>query len=45
MTKVVRGSSDVIEGEALGLNAALDVVEHFADTPMIIEMDSLTIVE
>jgi ribonuclease HI len=44
MTKVVRGSENIVDGEAYGLNTALDLLENFADTRIIVEMDSRTIV-
>ncbi|GAU35403.1 hypothetical protein TSUD_160540 [Trifolium subterraneum] len=43
-TRVVRGSEDALDGEALGLQAALDLLEHQAIHDVTIEMDSKTIV-
>jgi ribonuclease HI len=44
-TAVVRGSSEILEGEASGLAAAIDFAKAFDDKQIVIEMDSLTIVE
>jgi ribonuclease HI len=44
MTKVACGSDNVVDGEAYGLNAALDLLDGFPDTQIIIEMDSSSIV-
>ncbi|MCI66728.1 hypothetical protein A2U01_0087986, partial [Trifolium medium] len=43
--KVVRGSHDILEGEALGLNAAIDLAKTFSVDQIIIEMDSSSIVD
>ncbi|GAU36821.1 hypothetical protein TSUD_320580 [Trifolium subterraneum] len=44
-TRVVRGCEDALEGEALGLQAALDLLEHQAVHDVTIEMDSKTFVD
>ncbi|PNX55458.1 ribonuclease H [Trifolium pratense] len=44
-TKVVRGATTIVEGEAHGLNAALDFIASLPVNPITIEMDSLSIVE
>jgi ribonuclease HI len=45
MTKVVFGSDSIVEGEAFGLNEALNMVKAVTDTQVIIEMDAKTIVD
>ncbi|GAU14088.1 hypothetical protein TSUD_169130 [Trifolium subterraneum] len=44
-TKVVRGSDDILEGEARGLQAALDFLETHKAISITIEMDSSTLVD
>jgi ribonuclease HI len=44
MTKVVLGSDSIVDGEAFGLNEALNMVEAGTNTQIIIEMDAKTIV-
>jgi ribonuclease HI len=41
---MVRGSNDTLEGEALGLQAALDFVASKGFQQVVIEMDAKTIV-
>jgi hypothetical protein len=44
-TEVVRGSSDTLEGEVLGLQAALNLARTHTEAPIMVGMDSLSIVE
>jgi ribonuclease HI len=44
VTRIVRGSNNTLEGEALGLQAALDFVASKGFQQVVIEMDAKTIV-
>jgi ribonuclease HI len=44
-TSVVRGSSDALEGEAMGLAAAIEFARRFPENYITIEMDSKIIVD
>ncbi|PNX71213.1 ribonuclease H [Trifolium pratense] len=44
-TVVVSGLSDILDGEALGLNVAIDFAQSLGNTQVIIELDSTSIVD